>query len=345
MKQKERKIVCICLIIIAIYFGIKLVDELLMITKFLFKLVFPILLGFFIAFILYPFKRYLRSKKLSNTLSSILSIVLLAIIIGLLFVIILPKLIKELSQFLEQIPSYMLYVEGILDNVSKKMLGNININQYIKKIFFDSLGNFSLKIIAVFQTIISYSISIIIAVFISIYLLFDYEDIIKKIKELINKTKSHKLYSFVWEVKDSIYTYLKGLLKANTILFIVSSLLFWFIGLEYFYIIALIFAITNVIPYLGPYIGGGFAVVISLNYSTNKALLTFFAVILLQFIDNYIVSPKIQSSNMNVKPVKIIISIFIMGSLFGIFGMILAVPIVSIIDNLIKHFIVKNDKS
>lgn len=331
--------------IVTIYFGIKLVDEFLIITKFIFKLIFPILLGFVIAFILNPLKRYFKKRRLSNTLATVLAMIIFIVLIALVFVLILPNMIKELGKFVNQIPKYMLYVEMLINKISTKMLKDFDVKQYLNSIFLGSFDNLTVKIISFFQTIISYSISIIMAVFIAIYLLLDYEEIIVKIKELIKKSKSKKLYNFISDVKSSMYTYLKGLFQVNAILFLGSSILFWLIGLDYFYIIALIFAITNVIPYLGPYIGGGFAVLIALNYSNDKAFLAFLVVVLLQFIDNYILSPKVQASNISVKPVIIIISIFIMGTLFGIIGMVLAVPMASIINNFIHHFMIKADEN
>ena len=345
MYTKNLKVIHLCLIVITLYFGIKLFDEMLFIIKYIFKLLFPILLGFTIAFVLYPFKRRLIKRKLSNGLSTIISMLIFIAIFIVVFILVIPNLVTELTKFIENIPNYLLFVEQLYAKISTNLFKNINITQYIKPMLFDAIGNLSVKTFNVFQTIISYSVSFFISLFISIYFLYDFEKIIDWIKKTTINYKDYRLYVFLEEVKNLMYAFFKGMLQLSLILFILAALSFWLIGLDYFIVVSLILSITNIIPYLGPYIGGSFAVLIGLNHSTEQAIFAFLIVIILQFLDNYIISPKIQGSSIQIKPVIIIISIFIMGSLFGIFGMILAVPTVSIVNSFYQNFVLNKEQS
>jgi predicted PurR-regulated permease PerM len=340
--MNNKKIFNICLMLMIFYLSLKLLAQMSAILNLIFKICLPIILAFAISFILNPLKRRINKKIKNNLWSTCITVIIFLGMIVLFFVIIFPNIIKELVLFFEKMPEYFSLVETIYNkifvNYFKKI--NIDIGQALKSFFYTTFESIIQKIIGFLQTIISYSITLFISFFISIYILYDYESIINWIKNNTNNNKFHKIRTIMMELNDSLYTFFKGLIKINGLMFLFSTLLFLIIGLDFAVAVALVLAITNIIPYIGPYIGGSFAVIIALNTSINKAFYVFLIIICLQFIDNYIISPRIQGSNANIKPVILLISVFIMGSLFGVFGMIIAVPTVYffqiIYNNLIK---------
>lgn len=337
MNNKQKNILTLLLILITVYFSFELFDKIVSLIKIGFKIIFPIILGLILSFALNPMRTKLVKKKIPNSIASLSLILILLASIGVVLVIVIPNLIEELTKFLPNIPNYLSFVE----NYYSKYFGKISNNFPLDKLFFNIFNDFSIKIIYFLQTIISYGAGIFISIFIAFYFLLDFDNIINYVKQKTIEDKKTKVYKFLKETKENMYQYLKSLFQENLLLFVISALSFYLLKLEHFISLAFILALTNVIPYLGPYIGGSFAVIVGLNYSYRRALFVLIIIILLQFVDNYIISPKIQSKNNDIKPVIIIISIVILGSTFGIIGAIFAVPLTLIMKTLYKIYVLK----
>ena len=121
-------------------------------------------------------------------------------------------------------------------------------------------------------------------------------------------------------------------------MFIILSISFKIIGLSSPYIFALFCAITNIIPYIGPYIGGVPAVLIGLTTSLKVGIIVTITIVLVQTIENNIIQPLIVSKNVNLNPILILIGVIIFSHFFGILGMIISTPIVLIVRNVIEFY-------
>ena len=122
------------------------------------------------------------------------------------------------------------------------------------------------------------------------------------------------------------------------ILFIFASISFFIIKLPGFIILAFLIAITNIIPYIGPYIGGIPAVLIGLSLSTKLGIITLIIIVILQIVENSFIQPFIMSKSLKLNPILIIIGLIIFSHFFGIVGMIISTPVVSIIKILYDYY-------
>ena len=104
------------------------------------------------------------------------------------------------------------------------------------------------------------------------------------------------------------------------------------------FFIAIIIAFTNVIPYLGPYIGAVFPVLYALIESPTKALFVIIAIFIVQNIESNFLTPYINSKMIKTHPLIVILTLIVFGYLFGILGMIFAVPILAIIRITLKYY-------
>ena len=103
-------------------------------------------------------------------------------------------------------------------------------------------------------------------------------------------------------------------------------------------IFALFCAITNIIPYIGPYLGGIPAVLIGLSKSMNYGITILIIIVIVQMIENNIIQPFIVSKNVNLNPIYILIGIIIFSHFFGIIGMILSTPIILVLRDIIIYY-------
>ena len=95
--------------------------------------------------------------------------------------------------------------------------------------------------------------------------------------------------------------------------------------------------LTDLIPYIGPYIGGALAVLVGFTEDKVLGLFTLGACILVQLIENYVLQPLVMSKKIEISPVLIISGLLIFGNLFGVMGMILATPCVAMMKVLFVY--------
>ena len=120
--------------------------------------------------------------------------------------------------------------------------------------------------------------------------------------------------------------------------FICDSIGFAIIGLQAPILFGLFCGLTDLIPYIGPYIGGICAVIIGFSQSTFIGVMTLIICVIVQIMENFVLQPIIMSKTMKLHPVTIIIGLLIFEHFFGIVGMILATPIIALIK-VIYYFV------
>jgi predicted PurR-regulated permease PerM len=111
--------------------------------------------------------------------------------------------------------------------------------------------------------------------------------------------------------------------------------------LDYIVLISVIVGITNMIPYIGPFIGGAIGMVLLLSTSPKNAIIFLIIILILQQFDGHILGPKILGGKVGVKPLWILVSLLIGGAFGGVMGMFLGTPIIAMILNLINKDIEK----
>jgi len=125
--------------------------------------------------------------------------------------------------------------------------------------------------------------------------------------------------------------FVNGTLLVSLMLFVISVIGFEIIGLDAAVLFAFFCAVTNIIPYVGPYIGGVPAVLIAFSQSPLIGILTLVFIVLVQGIEGNFLHPYIIGKTMDLHPVTVVISLLIFEHFFGIMGMIIATPLVAII--------------
>ena len=148
------------------------------------------------------------------------------------------------------------------------------------------------------------------------------------------------------QVKSKLTRYFVGLCVEILLVFTINAIGLWTIGIENFLIIALFAGVINVIPYIGPLIGilFGAIIVITTNYQLGwendlMPLLGYTAMIMIitQLLDNFIFQPFIYSNSVNAHPLEIFLVILVAGNLYGIIGMMVAIPSYSVLRVIIKE--------
>lgn len=340
MTKKIQKIIYILLISLIIYLIFLITPKLSNIFIFIFNIIKPFLIASILAFLLHPLVLFTQKfvKKRGLSVAIVLIILLIIMIIFIRYVaniliyelehlsIKLPDLINELENIINKILSYIPLFKNYKISLKDIIDNNTNI---IDDVIFTS---------ETLNTLLSGFKYLLITPIILIYLLLDYEKIINKIRSYLIENKKERFKNYLGELNRTMSSYIRGILIVMFILFVIFTLIFAILNVENGMVFALIIAITNVIPYLGAWIGTSLPVLYVLLTSYKKAIVVLVVCIIMQTIEADILTPLIQGKKTKLHPLIIVLSLLFFGSLFGFLGMLLAVPLAAIINITIKHY-------
>ena len=304
----------------------------------IFSICFPFILAFAIAYALNPVVRKLESKGLSRSLAvTIVVILVTAIIIGLL-VATLPLLYNQLITFAN---SFGQVIEDIGDkfNINLSSIEDVG-GGYLDSLI-ASIGNVvkdgTIDIVGKTASILG---KIIITFVVSIYFLAYMDKIRNVVGEFLKKTK-YKLYRYVRAVDYELSNYLKGLLLFMIIQFFEYSLVFLIVGHPNWFLFGILASLTTVIPYFGGLITNLLALLTASVISPNLFIATVIICLIFPQLDGYVISPRVYGKTNNINPLVTIMMVSIGGTVFGILGIIIALPIYIVISSSYRFF--KND--
>lgn len=351
-KLPYMQVIPISFIIMLMY---KLLDKIGNVTSFLsffMAVLNPVIIGLVLAYLMNPLMKWLEENtRLKRGLSIALLYLGFSGILGVLIAFILPSIISSISDIVVNFPNYIEQMnhfgnemitrfEASYGGDIESMLNSETFTQFTNKLgeVMNSLLANTLAGIASFSSGI---FKFIMGLIISIYVLKDKERFGTGMKRLIYaafKDKQAKGVIVFFEEVDFVFSrYISGKLLDSSIIAILAFIGLWIIGAPYQLLLALIIGVTNMIPYFGPFIGGGPAVLITLFYNPITAFWVLIFIIVLQQFDGNILGPKILGDSVGVSPFWIILAIVIGGGLFGVLGMLIGVPVIVVILNAINR--------
>lgn len=181
-------------------------------------------------------------------------------------------------------------------------------------------------------------------IFISFYMLMAKDRVKAGSRRFLNAILSPKkvrsVIRFGKLVDRTFGGFIQGQLLDAIIVGIISYIVFSIFGIPSAYVISVIIAVTNVIPILGPFLGAIPSAFIVLLIDPPKTILFILLILIIQQIDGNIICPKIIGDKINISSLAVIVSIIVMGGLFGIPGMILGVPFFAVAIHMIQNWII-----
>ncbi len=333
--------------IVGIILGILVVIKELKVMPFILELL-GVLSSFFIGFIFaWLFRPLVKkmNKKLPNAVSSLLVFSGVVIIIILFMYVFIPLLYNEVNELAGKIPSII----EVSSNKAETILDRIDIEQFdvskivdetiagVKVYFTDLTKSLPNSIINVFLSLFSGIGTFVMGLIIGLYMLMDYDNIGKFMKKLLPKKYRSEISDLFNEIGVEARKCVNGTLTVACMVFVCDSIGFALVGLDAPVLFGLFCGITDLIPYIGPYIGGAAAVIVGFTNSTFIGAATLIICIIVQVLESYVLQPIVMSKVSNLHPVVIIIGLLIFGHFFGILGMVLATPTMAIINVILKY--------
>ncbi len=346
--NKILKILFILMIVGVILLGTLIFKEwhVIPFIKTLLSVCAPLFIGFVIAWLFNPIVSALQKMGVKRILGTILVYSVIILIIVIFFWALIPMIVSEFNDLVGVIPNILNKIKdsasSFLDNFND--IKGLDLSS-VKTNVFNTIENFATDItinlpntfFSIVSSLFSGASLFLISMIIGFYMLLNFDGTTKHFLSLLPKNKRHDADELITEISTQLFKYVKGVFIIATGIFIICSLGFSIIGLKAPLLFGLFCGITNIIPYIGPYLGGTPAVIVGLTQSPLTGILALVIVAVVQIIEGNVLQPIIMSKTMKLHPVSIIIGLIVFGYFFGITGMVLATPVISLLKILYRY--------
>lgn len=307
----------------------------------------PFFIGFVLAWILNPLVNKLEKKKMPRVVGSMLVYAIMILSIALFVGYMLPVIYDQIQVLIRNLPSIFNEVEIFMNNIVNR-LGNIDGVDFVSiknQIFTTITGSFNNFMTSLPNTIMgmvgnlfSSLVTICFGLVIGLYMLIDFDSINGHLLNLLPKKNRFEASLLITNISTEVRKSVNGTLLVASMVFVCDSLGFFFIGLQAPLLFGLLCGITDLIPYVGPYIGGIVAVIVGFAQSPLIGILSLIIVVVVQMVENNILQPIVMSKTTELHPVTIIVGLLLFEHFFGIVGMILCTPCMSLVKVVWRFF-------
>lgn len=351
--KKILKLLYILIIVVGAYLLLKVVKELKIfdIILSILGILAPLFIGIIIAWLLNPFVKWMETKKIKRIFGTTIAYIILVGCLFLMIKAILPLLYNQTIDLVSNFPKIFSSLKDWVDNFFSNFDSSIINTENVSVTMFSKLDDFSKSLSTTLPSIVMNGLTsavssigtFIIGMVIGFYLLLSCNNLSNNIMDFIPRRFRKNIRKLSRNINQSLRNYVNGALIDAGVVFIVSSLAFALIGLKAPLLFGLFCGLMNVIPYAGPYIGGAPAVIVGFSQGFGVGIAVLLAIIIIQLVEGNVLQTLIISKTTKLNPVIIIIGLLIFGHFFGIIGMLLSTPIISVIKVVITYFDDKYD--
>lgn len=311
------------------------------------RIISPFFIGLVIAWLFDPVVKSLEKRKVNRPLGIIFVYVIFITVIILLLYIMIPMVGEQLNDLIASAPTFFNdvkdWADGIFDSLSNSTGSDFTdiqtqIYESINKIGNSFTVGLPAQLVGVISSILQGGLNFLIGLLVGFYMLFDFGNVKEHLLTFIPKKYREDTRELVDQLNKNLRSYVAGTLRIMLILFAFQSLALGIAGLKAPMVFGLFCAVTNIIPYVGPYIGGIPAVLVGFSMEPMVGICSLIAVVIAQVLESYFLQPLVMGKTMKLHPVTIMIGLLVFGSFFGMIGMILATPIISIFKTIFLFF-------
>ncbi|WP_337871761.1 AI-2E family transporter [Ignavibacterium sp.] len=341
IKKFPRTFLLLIAIAISIYFAYLIIDIFIILA-----------ISILLALILTPFVQQLEKHGFSRSLSTLTVFIGFAVIIYLALSVVIPKLIYQMNQLISSLQNFSFNEE--LKQLEAKILKTFpffaqgEISERIQRFFSSQLANTISHLYDYVSSVVSIVAVLVIVPFITFFLIKDSSKIKRELIHLAPNKFFEPAYWILKRVTLQLGRFVRGWIFDATFVGVVIGFGFYFIGIPNALPLGVIAGLGHLIPYFGPVIGAIPAAIISIIQigDLSQIPLIILIVAITYTIDNGFVQPYVFSKSVDMHPIVIILLIIAGSQLFGLLGMLLAVPTATVIKTAATeiYFAFKNYK-
>lgn len=321
--------------------------------KSIFSIIRPVILAIIIAYIMDPIARALEktvfrnafNRKLARELSVAVDIIIVLVVFGLLMWALIPQILESMLGFIENNSTYAKSLEHNLNDIFG---GRVDIETFslVIETVLQKVGEYfsmySDYILSKSTAYVSAVINFVVAFILAIYFLLDKENLmtwVKRLSKWVLASRYEHFENFCYRCNTILNRFILCDFIEGAIVGLINWIFMSIMGMPYAALVSVVVGVFNLAPTFGPLVGGIIGMFILLMVRPWYAILFVIFTFILQTIDGYIIKPKLFGSTLGISSLWILISIVILGGMFGVIGILLAIPFAAIVEYVVREIL------
>ena len=359
LEKNKKTIIKLILFTIIVIFAFINIKEIGNFILYIVKILMPFIIGIFIAFILNVllnvvenklFKKLNNNKKwlkIKRPVSLIITFIIIITIIAFILGLLIPQLQNTISLFTKNFDTYKEQTITLLDKIG---LNSENINKYSSSInnlkeeitnyINDNRNEIMQTTLGFASSFIGSITSLILGIVFAIYILLKKEDLARQFKKLLKAylpTKYEKRISKMASLSNITFgNFISGQCLESVIIGLLCFIGMLILQIPYASTISVLVGFTALIPVFGAFIGTAIGAFLILMVSPIKAIIFIIFIIILQQLEGNLIYPKVVGKSVGLPSIWVMVAVTVGASIYGVLGMILSVPLCSILYSIIK---------
>ena len=337
------KLLYIMLIIMTIYI-VTLIGDKLQIMPFIGKMLSilsPLFIGLVLAWLFNPLITWMQKHKIKRVFGALIVFIVLIGLLALMLIEIVPVIIEQVQTI--NFGKITSDVQNWINNFTIEGIDLTSTKEAIIKKITELASEFdAASIISWITTAVSKIISGLgtfwLGLMVGFFLLIKFNEAPANLKLIIPTKYKKEVWGLLSRINYILNKFIRGTLYSSLIIFGATFIGLLILKVPAAIILAIFCAVTNVIPYIGPYIGAVPAIIIGFTVSPLTGILVIVILAVIQTIEGNILSPIIMGKTVKLSPVTILIGLLVFGYFLGMLGMIIATPIIAVIKEIILFY-------
>ena len=309
----------------------------------------PLVVAMIIVYLLNPIVRRLE-PRVGRLWGAVITYLVFLSIMAVSLRFLIPAMADQVGSFAESVPDLLARLQNSVNNLADRFDLNFYAQRHREALGPDRRGRGVHRAdLLVHGRGAPRAVVAVLGPILAFYLLVDLPKIQRGIKALIPTRRRAEVESVLEKMGKALGGFFRGQLMVALFVGLASILALWIVGLPYFALVGLICGLFNLIPLVGPFIAAVPALFIAFTTTTSGGLLSLepglplalgavIALLVVQQIDNHIVSPNVVARTVKLHPVTVMLGLLVGGTLLGLWGMLLAVPLIAAVKILLLHY-------
>lgn len=306
----------------------------------------PVLVALLLVYLLNPLVGALQRRGLPRPAGTAIAAALaMAVVVGAAMLVV-PVLVEQVRAAAAALPSDLGSLERQVEQVAARVGADVDVDLNApavqkwleddgnRRVLFGSL----ITVGSVAAGVAGAGVAFLVGVVLALFVLTDLPRLGKVALRVVPPRRRAEAAQLAGEVGTTIGGFLRGQLIVAAFVGVASALALWVVGLPLWLLVGVVAGVTNLVPYVGPFVGGALAVTIALvDGDVSTAVWAAVAILVVQQVESHVVAPMVMGQVVRLHPAVILLVVLLGGSVAGLLGLLLAVPLAASAHVLVRH--------
>jgi predicted PurR-regulated permease PerM len=299
----------------------------------------PLLIAVAVVYLLNPLVTALERRGVPRVAGAGIVYVLFLCIVALVVSLLVPVVTRQVEAVIAHFPEYLADGQAFVRRVATRFGQEPNFQLDAEQVREwlsagenrQAVTRYLTGLRSVTTSLLSGMIIFVLGPVMAFYLLIDLPRLRRGSMALVPPARREEIKALMDRIGQTVGGFFRGQLLVALFVGVASSVGLWAIGLPFWLLVGMVAGVFNLVPLVGPFIGGGLAVIIALiSGEPLKALWAALVLLVVQQIDNHLISPNVMSRTVQLHPVVVMLALLAGASFAGLFGMLVIVPLVAV---------------